>query len=321
MRVLVLGATGFIGGQIARAAVREGMEVHGFRRRPGSVGAIGDLPVMWHDGDLADGRGLDEALQGCDVLFHAAGYCPESAYNVRDANRKGAAQMRIVLGAARRASVKRVIYTSSLTTIGMPPVGSDRLADERDGYLPGSTSNSYYESKWVMEFEALRANQSGLPVIILCPAAVFGPGDLKPSTSKILLMVAKNQLPVGVDVETNIVDGRDVALAHVRAAAAGEPGERYIIGGHNLNVADALREAARLVGVREPRGALSLKAVTRLLRLAEFFRLPVPATMRGMPYWSALNVDKGCRTFGYTPRPFEETVVDTVGWFRENGYF
>ncbi len=320
MKVLVLGATGFIGGQIVRAAIREGMDVHGFRRRSGSVGAIGDLPVTWHEGDLADGRGLDEALQGCEVLFHAAAYAPGSDYSIPEANRKGVAQMRIVLAAARKVNVKRVVYTSSLTTIGAPPAGSDRLADERDGYLPGSTTNSYYESKWVMEFEALRANQAGLPVISLCPTAVFGPGDVKPSTSKILLMVAKNQLPVGIDVETNIVDGRDVALAHMRAVTAGEPGERYIIGGHNLNVAEALREAARLVGVREPRGALSLKAVTRLLRFTEFFRLPVPATMRGIPYWSALNVDKGCRTFGYTPRPFEETVIDTVGWFRENGY-
>ncbi|MBN1119926.1 MAG: NAD-dependent epimerase/dehydratase family protein [Anaerolineae bacterium] len=320
MQVLVLGATGFIGGQIAHAAVQEGLEVHGFRRRPGSVGAIGDLAVTWHEGDLSDGRGLDEALQSCDVLFHAAAYAPGSGYSIREAKQKGVSQLRIVLEAARRANVKRVVYTSSLTTIGTPPPGSNRLADERDGYLPGSTSNAYYEAKWVMEFEALRAYQAGLPVIILAPTAVFGPGDLKPSTSQILLMVAKNQLPVGVDMETNIVDGRDVALAHVRAATAGEPGERYIIGGHNLNVADALREAARLVGVREPRGALSLKAVTRLLRFAEFFRLPVPATMRGMPYWMALNSEKGFRTFGYTPRPFEETVVDTVGWFRENGY-
>ena len=320
MQVLVLGATGCIGGQIARAACKVGWEVHGLRRREGAVGAVGDLPVTWYDGDLSDVVSLESAMQGCEVLFHAAGYAAYAERSIPRAVRFAVEQMRVVLGAARNAGVRRVVYTSSLTTIGPSPSGSNRLADERDGYLPGSTSNTYYESKWAMEHEALRATLSGLPVVILCPTAVFGPGDVKPSTSELLLHLAKGRLPVGVDAMTNIVDARDVALAHVRAATQGSPGERYIIGGHNLNVGEALREAAEVLGIRPARWILSLKTMAGLLRVADVLRLPIPATMRGMPYWMALNGEKGKQTFGYTPRPFADTVRDTVDWYREHGY-
>nr|MBN1229015.1 NAD-dependent epimerase/dehydratase family protein [Anaerolineae bacterium] len=320
MRVLVLGATGFIGGQIARAAHHTGMDVHCLRRREGAVGAVGDIPLTWHSGDLDDAGSLSAAMHGCDCVFHAAAYYPFTDYNVRKAASYSVRQIRCVFQAAREAGVSRLVYTSSLTTIGTPPTGEGRPADERDGYIPGSTANPYYEAKWAMEHEALRANQSGLPVMILCPTAVFGPGDVKPSTSEILLMVAKQQMPAAVDVTANMVDGRDVALAHVRAATLGNPGERYIIGGHNLNVSDALRTAAGIAGVKAPRLILSVKAVARLLSVAQAFRLPIPATMRGLPYWQPMNCEKGWQTFGIVPRPFEDTVRDTLAWFRENGY-
>lgn len=320
MRVLVLGATGFIGGQIARAAHAAGWEVHGLRRRAGAIGAVGDVPLHWHDGDLADADSLLAALHGVDVLFHAAGYAPNTLRDVRCAVREGTEQTRRVLAAARQAGVRHVVYTSSLSTIGPPPPGEGRLADERDPYLPGSTWNSYYECKWLMEMEALRAVRAGLPVVTLCPTAVFGPGDVKPSTSRILLMLAQGRLPASVDLVANIVDGRDVALAHIRAAERGAPGERYIIGGHNLNVATALADAARIIGVREPRFVLSRRAAARLIRLTDLLRLPLPATMRALPFWQPYDTSKAREAFDLTPRPFEETVRDTVAWFREHGY-
>ncbi|GAB4474637.1 MAG: NAD-dependent epimerase/dehydratase family protein [Anaerolineae bacterium] len=320
VQVLVLGATGFIGGQIVRAAHEAGMQVHGLRRRPAAVGAVGDLPVIWHEGDLADDESLYQAMRGCEVLFHAAGYAPRLERHIPRAARTAVEEMRRVLDAARRAGVSRVVYTSSLSTIGSPPPGEGRLADERDGYLPGTVHSSYYEAKWHMEHEALRATLDGLPVVILCPTAVFGPGDVKPSTSELVLRLAKRQLPLSVDVEVNIVDGRDVALAHIRAVSLGQPGERYIIGGHNMNVRDAMQRAAAVIGVRPPRRTLSVAAVQRLIRAADVLRLPLPETMRALPHWQPLNAEKAHRVFGLTPRPYEETIRDTVGWFRENGY-
>ncbi len=132
MRVLVLGATGFIGGQIARAGCEAGLDVHGLRRRADAVGAIGDLPVTWHQGDLNDPASIEAAMNGCDVLFHAAAYYPYSERDPLSAMSRAALEIRSVLAAAQRAGIRRMIYTSSLVTIGQPPAGETRLADERD---------------------------------------------------------------------------------------------------------------------------------------------------------------------------------------------
>jgi dihydroflavonol-4-reductase len=320
VRVLVLGATGFIGGQIARAAARQGWEVHGLRRREGATGAVGVLPITWHGGAVGETDRLEAAMSGCDVVYHAAGHDPKRDHNIRRGMRIAALTMRSVIEAAGRAGVGRIVYTSSLTTIGAPPASEDRLADERDAYVAGSVASSYHEAKWVMEHEALRATQAGLPVVILIPAAVFGPEDIKPSTSEIVLAIAKGNVPVGIDVETNFVDGRDVAEAHIRAATMGKPGERYIIGGHNLNAADMIREVAQIAGVKPPGRILSRGTVSRMLRAARSLRLPVPDLMFGIDEYRPLNPEKGWRTFGITPRPFEETIRDTVAWFREHGY-
>jgi dihydroflavonol-4-reductase len=320
MRALVLGATGFIGGHIARTAYEAGSEVHGLRRRPGAVGAVGDVPIIWHDGDLTDGDGLKAALKGCEVLFHAAGYYAYRERSIQHAVQQAAKEIRIVLEAARQAGVRRMIYTSSLTTIGSPPAGSSRLADEQDWYVPGSIKNAYFESKLIMEYEVLRAVLEGLPALILCPAAVFGPGDLKPTTGRLLLDLARGRFPVSVEVPTNIVDVRDVALAHVRGVTQGNPGERYIIGGHNMKLNDALHRAAEIIGVRPPAWVLDVHLADRLMQLGRLVRLPVPELTFALGHFQSLNSEKGQRTFGFTPRPFEETVRDTINWFREHGY-
>lgn len=320
MRILVLGATGFIGGQIARSGYEAGFDVHGLRRRTGAVGAIDDLPVTWHMGDLGDPVSVETAMDGCDVLFHAAAYYPYHERDPLSAMRQAALEMRCVLAAAQKAGVRRVIYTSSLTTIGQPPEGETRLADERDRYVPGSTRNAYFEAKWVMEQEAHQAASMGLPVIVLIPTAVFGPGDVKPATGQILCDLARGRMPAGVDIATNFVDVRDVALAHIRAIKSGEVGHRYIIGGHNLNIGEALREAAQVIGVRPPQIIIRREMAVSLVRLAGAVPSLVPELARGIGYWQPLNCEKGWKTFDLTPRPYAEMVRDGVRWFREHGY-
>jgi dihydroflavonol-4-reductase len=320
MRVLILGATGFIGGQIARAGCEAGLDVHGLRRRAGAVGAIGDLPVTWHQGDLNDPTSIEAAMRGCDVLFHAAAYYPYHERNPLAAMHRAALEIRSVLAAAQKADVGRVIYTSSLTTIGQLPAGETRLADERDEYVPGSARNAYFEAKWVMEQEARLAASMGLPVVVLIPTGVFGPGDVKPVTGQILCDLAKGRMPVGIDISFNFVDVRDVALAHIRAIKKGEAGHRYLIGGHNLNIGQALREAAQVIGVKPPQAVIPRKTVVSLVRLAGAVPSLVPELARGIGYWQPLNCEKGWKTFGLTPRPFAEMVRDGVGWFREHGY-
>ncbi|MGD2103985.1 MAG: NAD-dependent epimerase/dehydratase family protein, partial [Anaerolineae bacterium] len=209
-RCCVLGATGFIGGRIARAAVMQGWEVRGLRRRHGATGAIGDLRIDWADGDLNDEASLVDAMDGCDVVFHAAAYYPHGTSNTWEAVQRGVGGMRNALAAAEAAGVERLVYTSSLTTVG-PPEDGARLANEEDLYTPGSVPLPYFEVKWAMEMEAMRAAARGLPVVVVMPAAVLGPGDVKPTTGELLLWVAKGGLPGYVEGHINVVDGRDVA--------------------------------------------------------------------------------------------------------------
>jgi dihydroflavonol-4-reductase len=320
MRILVLGATGFIGGEIVRSACDAGMEMHGLRRRAGAVGNVGDLPVAWHDGDLENCSSLEAAMAGCQVVFNAAAYAPQTQRNIPQANRLAVTQIRNVIQAAKSSGVERMVFTSSLTTIGPPPEGADRLADERDSYLPGSVRNAYYECKWAMEHEALQATLTGLPVIILCPTAVIGPGGGENSPARLVLEVARGRLSFGLDATNNLVDVRDVGLAHVRAATSGTPGERYLIGGHNLHITEALQKVAELAGVKSPKRVVKMQTVDALLQIGTRLGLPIPETIRAIRHWQPLNCEKGWKTFGFTPRPFADTVVDTLAWFKERGY-
>ncbi|HEY3340366.1 MAG TPA: NAD(P)H-binding protein, partial [Anaerolineae bacterium] len=142
MKACVLGATGFIGGHIARASLDAGWTVRAVRRNPNNTGAIGELQVEWVTANLADVDSLRRAMAGCDVVFHAAGAYPQDFRHIQREVAMARAEMDNVLQAARTARVGRLIYTSSITTIGVPPPG--RIADERDAYRAGTAHSAYY---------------------------------------------------------------------------------------------------------------------------------------------------------------------------------
>lgn len=320
-KALVLGGTGFIGGQIVRAALKGGYAVRALRRRH-SVGALADIAkhVEWVMGDLDDVDSLVTAASGCNVLFHAAAFCPQSSRDIGSEVAYAEAQMERVLEAARRAGVERLIYTSSLTTVG-PPSQAGRLADERDFYTPGSSNSAYYEAKYAMEQMALQAATGGLPVVILLPAAVFGPGDVKPTTGWVLLEVAKGRVPVYIDGVVNVVDGRDVAAAHIAAVEKGRTGQRYIIGGHNLTVRQVLTIAARAAGGAPPRLKLPWAVVDAVVRLSDALPgVELPENGRTLHLLQPVSTLKAERELNLTARPFEQTAHDTIAWFREHGY-
>ncbi len=313
---LVIGATGFIGGHIARAALDRGWQVRALQRRPGAVGAIGDVPVEWRAGELADRASLTAAMAGCDVVFHAAGAYPHGARRLAPEVKAAESQMRTVLQAFAAAGAGRLVYTSSFTTIG-PPGEPGRLADERDPYLPGSAQEAYHEAKWAMEVAAL---QSGLPVVALCPTAVFGPGDVHLSVSQILLLAAKGRIPVYVDAVFNIVDARDVALAHVAAAEQGQSGERYLLGGHNVTLLDGLALTARLAHAAPPRFRLSPRVLDAVIAVGQVLPIRGLGHLRTMRLWQPFNNAKAVRELGLAPRPLEQTIGDALAWFKTMGY-
>lgn len=327
MRVLVLGATGFIGGQVARALVEHGHTVRGLRRATSSTLALHGLPVELVPGDLRDRAALLAAMRGMEAVVHAAGYYPPNSLAPRRALRTAVAGMRAVLEAAQMAGVARIIYTSSLSTIGPPPPGR-ALADERDAYLPGSVADPYFEAKWAMEAEAYRAVVGGQDVVVLCPTVVFGPGDVKPTSGTALLALARGLVPAYVDGKINVVDVRDLAQAHVAALERGRRGERYIVGGQNTSVAEVIRTAAQIAGVAPPQHRVPTAIALLAAKVGEVAALAIPNRPL-LPFSEAIQVvrhgqhydtAKARRELGLTTRPLAETLRDTLAWFRAHGY-
>jgi len=322
LRCCVLGATGFIGGQIARAALARGWAVRGIRRQPGAVGALADIAdrIEWVEADLADPASLVLALRGCPLVYHAAAYYPQRSPEVWSAVRHGVIQMRNFLAAAATAGARRVVYTSSVSTVG-PPTDPARLADENDLYVPGSVGLPYFEVKWAMEQEAMRAAADGLPVVTVLPTAVIGPGDGRPGTSRLLLLVARRRLRWTVAGTVNVVDGRDLAMGHVLAAERGVPGKRYILGGHNLSFGDMLTAMAEAAGVPPPRRALPAGLVQGVGRVGARLGVAVARQMRTIGHWQPVDTSHTRQALELPePRPFADTCQDALDWYRENGY-
>lgn len=326
MKVLVLGATGFIGGHIAKEAIAQGWDVRGLRRDPQSTGHLDEAAAIeWISGDLDDGESLMRAMRGIDILFHAAAYYPKRgrAKLVPQRIREARQQINTVIEAAKAGGVRRLVYTSTLSTIGHPPAGENRLADERDIYQLGAMPKSaYYETKAVMEQAALAAND-GLEVVVTNPTAVFGPGDVHLTLGAVLIAAARGYAVGYLPVDINVIDVRDVAKAHLAAAMQGAAGERYILGGHNLSVAAAMTIAAAVGGAAPPRFRVSLKLIDVIVWLGDRLPfIPLPANhLRTAKLWQAYNTDKAERQLGLQARSFTETVADALAWFKIHGYY
>jgi dihydroflavonol-4-reductase len=322
---LVLGSTGCIGNNAVRACVTAGWTVRAYHRPTSETWMLDGLDVERFTGDLDDPGSLVAAMHGCDVVLHAAAYYPRHSLDMAGSLREAVRGMRNVLYSATQAGVDRLVYTSTLTTIG-PPGDPARLADERDFYTPGSTDSAYFESKWAMEAEVWRAIATGQAVVIVNPTAVFGPWDSKPTTGEILLNVAKGRFPVWLDLEVNVVDARDVGQGLVLAAERGKPSQRYILGGENLTLREALTIAAQESGTKPPRLRASLGLISAIVKMGEALgHLPLVQPLplehfKTLREWRALNTEKARQELGFKPRPFVETVRDTLAWFKEYGY-
>jgi dihydroflavonol-4-reductase len=323
---LILGATGFIGGQIARTAAAQGWSISGLRRRKKAVGSIQDLAITWYDGSLSDRKSLDQALEGKDIVFHAAGfYPPDNDFkNTPHYLQQAENQINTVLDAVRSSSIQKLIYTSSLTTIGQPPSGKSRLADERDRYQPRTLpDNAYYEAKILMEDRVLQAAEEGLFAVILNPTTVFGPGDVHLSTGEILLLIARGKAVAVPQGTVNIIDVRDVAQAHISAAENGKSGERYILGGRNFQIRKAAEIVARAAGAPLPKLTLPDWMLKLYINAADRIPLipPAPFHIRAFKLWQGYNTEKAIQELGLATRPLPTTINDSLSWFKDQGKF
>ncbi len=322
--VLVLGATGFIGGHIAKKAGDVGWKVYGFRRNSSSVGHLQNRDITWVEGDLDDLSSLKAAMSGMDYVFHTAGYYPTDydPQNLSQQISSAAEQMKNVVRATREAGVKRLIYTSTISTIGLPPENENRLADERDFYKVRSLpDNGYYEAKSAMENIALEAARVGYDIVVLNPTAVFGPGDVHLSTGEILLTIARGKARAVPPGMINIIDVRDAAAAHINAARIGKSGQRYILGGTNYSILEAVTTIADIAEIKPPLFTLPTWILDIYIQLANIlpFIPHAPYHLTAYQTWQGYNTDKAERELNLQSRFLEETVRDSLRWFSNRG--
>jgi dihydroflavonol-4-reductase len=228
--------------------------------------------------------------------------------------------------AALEAGAERVVYTSSVATLGLVSGGS---ANEKTPSRAEDMIGPYKRSKFEAEEVARElAVARGLPVVIVNPSTPVGPGDIKPTpTGRLILEAARGQMPAFVDTGLNIVHVDDVAAGHLAAAEKGRIGERYILGGENLSLAEILAEVSQMVGRRAPRirvphsvllpVALGAELTARITGREPFVTRDGVRMSRKKMYFTS---DKASRELGYAPRPARQAIADAVAWFRTNGY-
>jgi dihydroflavonol-4-reductase len=325
MRALVTGATGFVGAAVARALLAGGWEVRVLVRSGSPRGNLQALAVDVAQGDLSDVGALERALEGCAGLFHVAADYRLGARDPRPLYLTNVEGTRNILNAARTAGVGRIVYTSSVATIGIPQNGAP--GDEQTPVALSAMIGHYKRSKFLAEEVARDAARAGLPVVIVNPSTPVGPGDIKPTpTGQLVLDAASGRMPAYVDTGLNIVHVDDVAAGHLLAFERGAAGERYILGGEDMTLRAILEQIARLVGRQPPRIRLPYAAVLPVAYAAEAYAkisgrsgrvtLEGVRMSRKRMYFSSA---KAARDLGYRWRPPLEAFADAVRWFRERG--
>jgi dihydroflavonol-4-reductase len=325
MRALVTGATGFVGAAVARALLADGWGVRVLVREGSNRSNLSELPVELAVGDLTDRPSLDRAVADCRALFHVAADYRLGAPDPSQLYRANVDGTRNILTAAREAGVGRVVYTSSVATIGIPPDGTP--GDERTPAALEAMVGHYKRSKFLAEQAALEAVREGLSLVIVNPSTPIGPGDVKPTpTGQVVLDAAAGRMPAYVDTGLNIVHVDDVAAGHLLALRRGRTGERYILGGQDMTLEQILSEIARIVGRKPPRIRLPYGVVLPMAYVAEGMarisgrsgRLTLEGLRmsRKRMFFSSAKAE---RELGYTWRPPVDAFADAVRWFRERG--
>jgi dihydroflavonol-4-reductase len=315
--ILVTGASGFIGWHVARFLLERGYRIRALVR-PGS--AVRELDVATVRGDLRDASSLDAAVAGCGLVFHVAADYRLWARNPDELYRSNVDGTRNLLEAARRAGVERIVYTSTVGTIGVPQGG---IGTEDHTATLEQMTGAYKRSKFLAELVALDYAASGMPVILVNPTAPVGDHDFKPTpTGRIILDFMAGRMPAYVDTGLNLVDVHDVAQGHWLACEQGRPGERYLLGAENLTLRQVFERLAPLCKVAAP----SLRIPYVLAWMAGAASTAWARVSGGEPrvaldavrmsrkrMW--VSHEKASRELGYRPGRVDDALARAVEWF------
>jgi len=328
MTTLLTGATGFIGAAVLRRLIAAGHNVRALVRPNSDSRNLSGVDCEIVTGDLAGPESLERAVRGCEAVFHVAADYRLWVPDREKMNRVNVQGTVDLIRAAVAGGVSRIVYTSSVATLRLRDDGSP--ADEESQAELSDMIGAYKQSKFLAEREVTRmVADTGVPVVIVKPAAPFGPGDVKPTPSgRMVVEAASGRMPAYVNTGLCVVHVDDVAAGHLLAYEKGALGEAYILGGENRTLQWILQNVADLTGQQPPRIRLPHWFVTPMAYIWEgvtrmrgsgdpLLTVDSVRMARKLMYFSS---EKARRELGYSPRPAVEALRDEIEWFYKNGY-
>ena len=328
MTVFLTGATGFVGSAVLRQLLAAGNDVRVLARENGDRRNINGVPCEVIEGDLGDPNTYKAALKGCSGLFHVAADYRIWAPDAVAMNRINVDGTRDLLRLAAECGVERIVYTSSVATLGLNKDGTPSNEETPCSFT--DMIGVYKRSKFLAEAEVRRlVSEESIPVVTVNPSAPIGPRDIKPTpTGRIVVDAASGKMPAYVDTGLNFVHVEDVADGHLLAYERGKVGQRYILGGENYTLLQILTEISDLVGLKPPSIKLPqnvllpiayfVESVSRLTGSWEpFVTVDGVRMSKKLMYFSS---NKAKETLGYKARSVKTAVADAIEWYRSNGY-
>src|SRR5271169_7243739 len=327
LKAFVTGATGFLGSHVARVLADQGAGLRLLVRPTSNLRNLEGLKAETATGDLRDPGSLETAIAGCDTVFHVAADYRLWVRDPAEMYRSNVDGTRAILEAARKNGVRRVVYTSSVATMGFTSNGHP--ANEDSPVSLADMIGHYKRSKFMREQVALEAGRSGLHVVTVNPTTPVGEQDVKPTpTGRIVLDFLKRKFPAYVETGLNLVDVRECARGHVLALEKAKSGERYILGGENLTLKQILDKLGAISGLPSPKvklpyfvayaaGAVDQTVSGRLLGREP--RATIETVRMGKKkMWASSS--KAERELGWKTLPADGALRRAVEWFRANGY-
>jgi len=326
-KILVTGATGFVGANLVNRLVAAGERVRVLHRERSNLQLIADLPVEHAIGDVTDYDSVDQAMRGIEAVYHVAGcvsFWRKDNRRMYEVNVHGT---RNVVHAALKNGVRRLVHTSSTAALGYTTDGT--LADETTCYNWTEHRIGYMETKHLAELVVLKGIESGLEAVIVNPATIFGPRDVNFNAGRMIHYIQRGKLPGYPPGSMNVCDVDDVVDGHIQAMHHGRSGERYIFGGENLTFHEIFKTIAEVVGAPFPDREIPTWiyfALAWLHELAASFAGKKPDLTRELITAMRLqscgfSSQKAIAELGYRPTPFRQTVEKAYRWYKENGSF
>jgi dihydroflavonol-4-reductase len=318
VRVLVTGGTGFLGGAVVRELATRGHAVRILCRPSSDAAAAAQAGAEVVRGALVDAGAVRAALAGCEAVIHSAGRVAMGPGHEAELRAANVDTVEAVLGEALSAGIARVVLTSSTAVLGGSR--SPAVLDEKSESNAESLNVPYFTSKLEGERRALALAGRGLPLVVLRPSFVLGPGDLHGSSAATLVAIVRRRIPGYVEGGASFCDVRDVARAHAEALERGRTGEVYTLGGHNLTTTEMIERVCALSGVPAPRkmpfsAAMALAAAEEITAGLQKRRAAITRDLvRTSALYTFASSDKARAELGYAIRPFDEMVVDTLRW-------